>query len=188
MVDLAMHMMDIVQNSIRACSEKIIIEFVENSSENSLSFSVEDNGSGMDNAMLKNVTDAFCTSRKTRRVGLGIPFLKMTAEQTGGYFEIDSKLGVGTTVKSIYKTDNVDCLPLGDIAGYLMLILIANPKTHIVFSYVLDRQRFDLDTEDLKEQGISDLSDLSMYEAVKEYISENLLEIFKLRSRKSLLC
>jgi hypothetical protein len=112
----------------------------------------------------------------------------MTAEQTGGFFEIDSKLDIGTTVKSIYKTDNVDCLPLGDIAGYLMLILIANPKTHIIFSYMLDGHKFDLDTVDLHEQGISDLSDLSMYESVKEYISENLLEIFKSRSRKSLLC
>ena len=40
MVDLAMHMMDIAQNSIRAEAKNIEISFIENNTENTLIFAV----------------------------------------------------------------------------------------------------------------------------------------------------
>ena len=84
MVDLAMHMMDIAQNSIRAEARNIEIFILENSENNSLIFSVKDDGCGMSEEMIKKLSDPFVTSRTTRKVGLGVPFLQMTSEQTGG--------------------------------------------------------------------------------------------------------
>lgn len=188
MTDLAMHMMDIVQNSIRANASEIKIIFDENVIENELSFTVVDNGCGMTDEQLNKVTDPFFTSRTTRKIGLGVPFLKMTSEQTGGSFCITSRKELGTEIKAIYKTDNIDCLPLGDITGYLMLVLIANPTIQIIFKYSLGEEEFCLDTKELKEEGIEDLSDPDLGNAVREYISENLIQVFKNRGQNSYLC
>ncbi len=53
MVDMAMHMMDIVQNSIRAEAKKICISFNEDSIGNRLIFRVEDDGIGMSGEAVK---------------------------------------------------------------------------------------------------------------------------------------
>lgn len=187
MVDLAMHLMDIAQNSIRAEAKTIEIDFVEDLSNNTLLFSVKDNGVGMSSETVKRLSDPFFTTRTTRRVGLGIPFLKMSSEQTGGCLKIDSKEGVGTTIEAVYKTNNPDCLPLGDVAGYVTLLLKANPDIHFVFRYQLDKSEFVLDSEELKIQRI-DVNLAEMMFAVKEYINENLKEIFKNRPPESFLC
>ncbi|MDO5664909.1 MAG: ATP-binding protein [Bacteroidia bacterium] len=188
MVDLAMHMMDIVQNSIRANATKIEIDFLEHNSNATLTFLVKDNGSGMTAETIEKLEDPFFTSRTTRRVGLGVPFLKMSSEQTGGFLKIQSEPSIGTTIEAVYKTDNPDCLPLGDLGGYLVLLLIANPKIHFSFRYRIDENEFLLDTKELAEQGITELSNSEMASAVKEYINENLKELYTNRKVESYLC
>jgi len=86
MVDIAMHLMDIAQNSIRANAKHIDISFSESQINNDLVFCICDDGDGMTPEMIEKITDPFFTTRTTRKVGLGVPFLKMTAEQTGGDF------------------------------------------------------------------------------------------------------
>ncbi|MEA4949623.1 MAG: ATP-binding protein [Petrimonas sp.] len=188
MVDLAMHMMDIVQNSIRANATKIDIGFLENKQDATLTFSVKDNGSGMAPETVAKLENPFFTTRTTRRVGLGVPFLKMSSEQAGGSLKIQSEPGAGTTIEAVYKTDNPDCLPLGDLGGYLVLLLIANPGIHFSFRYKIDESEFSLDTKELEEQGITELSKNEMAPAVKEYINENLKELYANRNRESYLC
>lgn len=183
-----MHMMDIVQNSIRANATKIEVEFLENNQDFTLTFSVRDNGSGMAPETVEKLENPFFTTRTTRRVGLGVPFLKMSSEQTGGWLKIQSELGAGTMIEAVYKTDNPDCLPLGDLGGYFVLLLIANPEIHFSFRYRIDENEFLLDTKELAEQGITELSNNEMASAVKEYINENLKEIFENRPKESFLC
>ncbi|NCB24270.1 MAG: ATP-binding protein [Bacteroidia bacterium] len=187
MIDMAMHMMDIVQNSIRGEAKEIGIYFFEDSRHNKLTFRVEDDGRGMDEPTLKKLTDPFFTTRTSRRVGLGIPFLKMTCEQAGGSLSLFSEEGVGTTVEAFYRTDNPDCLPLGDVAGYAALLLKANWELHIRFSYRTEDAHFVVDSDELKEQGI-DLRCPEMLTALKEFIQENLNEIYRKRPPESLLC
>ena len=188
MVDLAMHMMDIVQNAVRANATKIDIGFLEYSRDATLTFSVNDNGSGMTPETVEKLEDPFFTTRTTRRVGLGVPFLKMSSEQTGGFLKVASSPGVGTTIEAVYRTDNPDCLPLGDLAGYLVLLLIANPGIRFSFRYKLDENDFSIDTGEWTEQGVTEFSKNEMAPAVKEYIQENLKELYLNRSVKSYLC
>lgn len=183
-----MHIMDIAQNSIRAEAQNIEIEIVENDVEQAVSMSVKDDGCGMSGEMIQKLSDPFFTSRTTRKVGLGVPFLKMTSEQTGGNLEIKSEIGIGTEIKAVYKTNHPDCIPLGDIAGYVVLLLIGNPAVNFRFSYNLNEEKFELSTRELAENGIDDLSNAQMSSAVKEYINENLKELFKKRNKASLLC
>ena len=187
MVDLAMHMMDIVQNSIRAQASEIGICFFEESCDHTLTFRVKDNGCGMSRETVEKLADPFFTTRITRRVGLGIPFLKMTCEQSGGSLRVQSEAGACTIVEAVYRTNHPDCLPLGDIAGYMALLLQANPGIHIRFAYRIDQSLFAIDTRELKEHGI-DLQYPEMMPAVKEFIGLNLEEIYRKRPSGSFLC
>ena len=173
MTDLAMHMMDIAQNALRADARNVGIDIEERSDDRTLTLRVTDDGKGMSRETVEKLVDPFFTTRDTRRVGLGIPFLKMTCEQAGGGLQIISTEGEGTTIEAIYRTDNIDCLPMGDVPGYLSLLLKANPEVAFRFTYRVDNTEFILDTEELREQGI-DWADAGMLAAIKEYIGENM--------------
>ena len=89
MKEISLNILDIAKNSVKADATLIIISITE--TENELLFEITDNGFGMSAEMIKNVTDPFCTTRTTRKVGLGIPLLRLAAEQTGGGIEITSR-------------------------------------------------------------------------------------------------
>lgn len=187
MVTLAMHMIDIVQNAIRAQAHMITVILDERGDESLLLFRVEDDGSGMGPESLERLTDPFFTTRTTRRMGLGIPFLKMTCEQTGGSFRVSSAMRVGTTVEAIYRTDNPDCLPLGDLEGSLVLLVMANPSIRFRFTYRVREEAFSFDSGELRKQGI-DLQHPQMMAPVKDYIRGNLEALWRYRDPASYLC
>ena len=187
MVDLSMHLMDIVQNSIRANAKTIDILFEEKTKTHTLTFVVNDDGIGIDREMLKKIDDPFFTTRNTRRIGLGVPLLKMTCEQTGGNLEVKSEPKIGASVKAVYRTDHPDCLPLGDIAGTLSLLLKANPEIRFRVLYRLDDDEFRFDSEELKQFGI-DLNTAEMFLALKEFFAANFEELFRKRPPDSYLC
>ncbi|MEA1874729.1 MAG: ATP-binding protein [Bacteroidota bacterium] len=188
MTDIAMHMMDIAQNSIRANAKHIDISFIENQISNELVFCICDDGDGMASEMIAKITSPFFTTRTTRKVGLGVPFLKMTAEQTEGSFFIESELGKGTKVKAKYMTNHIDCLPLGDIPGYLILLFIANPKLQILFEYEIDGKKFSVSTTKLAAEGVTDLNNAEISAAIRTYVKENLDELASIRNANSFLC
>lgn len=187
MVDMAMHMMDIAQNSIRAEAKNINIVFNEDSEKGVFSFSVNDDGIGMSEEDLRKITDPFFTTRSTRKVGLGIPFLKMSCEQTGGYMRVTSDIGKGTMVEAVYNSDSPDCLPLGDIAGCLALLVRANKSIRVVFNYRIDVKAFNFDSDELRNIGV-DLTIPDMTALFKTFLKFELNEVFKYRSTKSMLC
>ena len=86
MRELSLNVMDIVQNSISAGATVIKISVLEEAQK--LTIVVTDNGKGMSKEQVCKEIDPFCTTRTTRKVGMGIPLFKMEAEMTGGSFEI----------------------------------------------------------------------------------------------------
>ncbi len=151
MRELSLNILDIAQNSISAKANLVEIVVEENSSEKTLTIKIIDDGCGMDEEMLERVNDPFCTTRTTRKVGMGIPLFKMAAEMTGGSFEISSTVGVGTSVAARFKTDSIDFTPLGDIDETIVTLVTMN--THIDFLYrlVIDGEEFTLSTKQLKD-------------------------------------
>jgi hypothetical protein len=188
MIDIAMHIMDLAQNSIRANARSVNLTFDEKTDENRLYIYLNDDGDGMDESSLKRAQEPFFTSRTTRRVGLGIPMIKMTAEQTNGYCRLQSEKGKGTRLEIMFCTDNVDCLPLGDLPAYLSLILSANPELQFTFAYKIDENRFEFSTDELKQAGIDDFSNPGMRQSIKEFLKENLNDLFRFRKKNSHLC
>ncbi|MBE6895424.1 MAG: sensor histidine kinase, partial [Ruminococcaceae bacterium] len=89
MQELSLNILDIAQNSIVANATLIEIG-IEVDTKDFLTITIRDNGKGMDAESVKNVINPFFTSRTTRKVGLGVPFFKQAAEDTGGSFHIES--------------------------------------------------------------------------------------------------
>ncbi len=152
MRELSLNILDIVGNSTKAKATIVAITLTENTKEKTLEIVIEDNGHGMDEDMLKSVTDPFTTSRTTRRVGLGIPFFKMAAESTEGEFSINSTLGEGTLVRALFHTDHMDFVPLGDIGATLALLISGSPDTDFVYTYDRDGDIKELSTLSMREE------------------------------------
>ena len=149
MKELSLHILDIAQNSISAGARALDLTLAE---ENGwLTITVADDGRGMSPEFLATVTDPFTTTRTTRKVGLGVPFFKMSAEATGGDFSIVSRPGEGTTVSARYHTDHIDMLPLGDMNATILSLITMNPDLDFVYTRSLDGNPYVLDTRELKE-------------------------------------
>ncbi len=150
MRELSLHILDLAQNSIEAGARNIKIDVNEN--ENGyFTFSISDDGRGMTEEMIKKVRDPFVTTRLTRKVGMGIPFMDMVTAQCGGSFDIKSEPGKGTVVKATFKADNIDRPPLGDIAGSIAVLLAGAPGVGLVFTYSAEGGKFIFDTQEVLE-------------------------------------
>ena len=179
MRELSLNILDISMNSVKAGATEILIELIEN--ETDLVFKIVDNGKGMTKEFQKTVTDPFTTSRKTRKVGLGLPFLKLAAEQTGGGLTISSKTkdestdgSHGTEVVASFKKTSIDFTPLGDITSTIVTLVQGSPEIDFVYHHKVGETSIKLDTKELVEV----LGDRSMLTApeVLMWISESLNE------------
>lgn len=154
MEDLALHILDIVQNSLEAGASTIEIELWENLSEDRLVIEVRDNGRGMDPETLAKATDPFFTTRSTRKVGLGLPLLAAAARAAGGTFAINSKPGQGSYITATFRHGHIDRAPLGDIETTLMALLAGQPDKDILFSHRVEDRVFELDSRDFRAADI----------------------------------
>lgn len=175
MNDLAMHILDIVQNSISAGAKNIWIEVLVSVARDLLSISIRDDGKGMSPEMIAKVTDPYCTTRTTRKVGLGLPLFRQTAEQAGGSLSIESTIGVGTTVTAKFGLSHIDRPPMGDLANAYVLLLGANPDINLILHYITDENDFSISTKELDEalEGLP-LNDPQVMKLIYEMISSNI--------------
>ena len=175
MKDLSLHIIDILQNSTRAKATKIELDVEKSTADDKLVLRFKDNGCGMDEAMVKKVTEPFFTTRTTRKVGLGLPLLKQNAELTGGSFNIQSQVGVGTEVTATFGLTHIDRKPMGDLAGAVVLTLSSYPDVRFIFHYKDDQTDFVLDTDEVNEalDGMS-VQNPEIVQYLKEMIEENI--------------
>lgn len=175
---LSEHIMDIVQNSVRAEATLIEVIVEENKINNLCFLTIIDNGCGMADSELQQATNPFFTSRKTRRVGLGIPLLKQNAEMAGGELKIDSALGVGTSVTATFGLTHIDKPPLGDVWETLYLLWLSYPKIELNYRHKTDKGDFELGSGDLKEVlGDFPIQQKEIRNGIIELLKTNLNEI-----------
>jgi len=177
--ELALHILDIVQNSVSAGAQYIKITAAENLSTDRLFLSVEDNGKGMDEAMVARVVDPFVTSRTSRRVGLGIPLLKAAAEACNGWFKISSTLGKGTLVEVEFQHSHIDRMPLGDMGSTILNLVVSYPEIHWVYDYSVNGRHFEFDSQPIKDELGDEVpfTDPSVLAFLREYISTGIASV-----------
>ncbi len=156
MKELSLNILDIAENSVKAKASLIEIALTE--TDEALAISISDNGCGMSKEMVENVTSPFCTTRTTRKVGMGIPLFKMAAEQTEGSFSITSKseaeypIDHGTVTSALFYKNHLDYTPLGDVITTIITLIQGMGDIDLVYTHKYEG-RFDvlLDTRELKE-------------------------------------
>jgi len=153
MEDLALHILDLAQNSIEAGATAIEIDLLEYPSEDRLIVEVRDNGRGMDPRNLARATDPFYTTRTTRKVGMGLSLLSEAARAAGGKVEIDSKPGFGSCVRAIFQYHHIDRAPVGDMETTLMVLLVSHPDLDIRFKHCVESEAFELNAHVLRAAG-----------------------------------
>jgi signal transduction histidine kinase len=103
MLELAEHILDIAENSIRAGATTVEIFINEDSAKDLLYIEIKDNGSGMTREEIGKVEDPFYTTKTVRRVGLGIPLLANATKTSGGNLSLKSTKGKGTKLKATFQ-------------------------------------------------------------------------------------
>lgn len=176
-----MNVLDIAENSVAAGATLIEILLDINTGKKLLTLSVADNGKGMSPEMLGTVTDPFTTSRTSRKVGMGLPLLKMAAEQTGGTLAIESEQNAGTTVTATFTIGHIDLMPVGDMASTVATLIQCNPDIDFVFTASADGESFTADTREMRKILGGDVSFAVPQVALwlNEYLRENMKEIVK---------
>ena len=178
MKEIALNILDIANNSIRAGCKTLKIEIEESEKDNFMKLTITDDGCGMDEEFLMRVTDPFTTTRTTRPVGMGIPLFKMAAEMAGGSLNISSKKGEGTCLRADFQLSHIDRPPLGDMAGTIAAIIQSTPEMKLVYELKTDEGDFTFKTEELKDVlGDVSLSEPEVVEWIREYVRENELSL-----------
>ena len=178
MKELSLNILDISMNSVKAGAENILIKLVETADK--LTLTIKDDGCGMSEETVKNVMNPFYTTRTTRSVGLGVPLLKLAAEQTGGGITIESVSEKdnpeihGTTVTAEFFKNHLDFTPLGDVVSTVTTLIQGSPDREWRFEHILDGGSVELDTKELREiLGDVPLDNFEVIKWIEGYLKES---------------
>lgn len=180
MLELAAHILDIAENSIRAKAKLIEININEDTVNDSLSIEIIDDGEGMNPEEIKKALDPFYTTKTVRRIGLGLPLLADAAQRTGGHFNLKSAEGKGTTVQASFGLNHIDRQPLGDIISTLIILIAGNSNVDFIYRHRCDDRQFELDTRIIRKE-IDDIqiNNPEILKYIREVLEEGFVEIKK---------
>jgi K+-sensing histidine kinase KdpD len=151
MQDLSLHLLDVVENSLRAGAKQVEISLVEDVERDSLTLQVRDDGKGMPPEVCSRASDPFFTTKPGKRVGLGLSLLAQAARQAGGEFHVSSAPEAGTTVRATFRWGHPDRKPLGDIPATLEALVAANPDVDFIYEHRRGAQVARLDTRKVRQ-------------------------------------
>lgn len=179
MQDISLHLLDIIENSVRAEAKNVKVRVINDQLQNLLRLIVEDDGVGMDTITLEMAQDPFYTSKAERekKVGLGIPLFKQNAELSNGSFNMTSEPGFGTVLTVDFALDHIDRMPLGNLKDTLLGAIIGHPEVDywitLIYAEKGKELSFHFSTAAIKEE----LGDIPLtYPDVIEYIDQSLFE------------
>ena len=177
MKEISLNVLDIAENSVKA--NATLTEIFIDEVGDLLTLTIRDDGCGMNEETVRSVIDPFYTTRTTRKVGLGIPLLKLACEQTGGTLSITSSVSEsdhGTTVKAVFFKNHIDFTPLGDIISSIVTLIQGHPNTDFLFRHTTDNGTVELDTREIR--AVLEDVPLDTYEVIL-WIGDNLREQYE---------
>lgn len=179
MQEISLNILDIAENGVKAGASLVTITVTEEPEADRLTVTVTDNGCGMDADQLNRVTDPFFTSRTTRKVGLGVPLIKMAAEMTGGSFSIDSVPGEGTVVTAVFGYHHIDRMPLGNMAETVGALIQCNPHMDVLYRHTAGEKEFVMDTREFRAVLGEDISfeEPAVAAYIRSYLAEGEAEL-----------
>jgi len=173
MDELLLHVIDLVENSLAAGAGRIVVVIREDSACDRVEISVVDDGKGMDQETRRNAQDPFFTSKNGKRVGLGLPLFKQTAEATGGSFSLGSELGVGTQITASFGKSHLDRPPLGNLPDSALALLVMAGEASLELHYERDGLIKTMESREIQDalEGLS-LTHPAVITFLKQYVQE----------------
>jgi hypothetical protein len=179
MHELSLHILDLIENAIRAGASVVSVTISENPSKDELRISVEDNGCGI-SVSANEVTDPFYTTKDGKRTGLGLSLLRAAAEQAGGQLAIGaSELG-GAAVEATMCLSHVDRAPMGDLATTLSSVVCTNPELELNCRFCVGDREYVVRVSDvMKEISVGQCRGLAVARRLHEKVNAalTLLEV-----------
>lgn len=169
MDELSLHLLDIVHNSVNAKAKNVEIIIIEDDKKDIISLEIIDDGIGMDEDILKKVSNPFFTTQN-KKFGLGIPMLKQLADMVDGVFKIESKKGIGTKVYILLPKSNLDVPPFGNLGDTILsLLFIENVNIKII--YIKNGVKKTIESKKIRKSlGDVPLSHTDVIKFLKKYI------------------
>jgi len=146
MRELSLHLLDVTRNYIEAGANSVELRVIEAEAGDLLRFSISDDGPGMSPECAAAAMDPFFTTRRSRRVGMGLSLLRATCERCEGGLELRSTPGHGTEVIGYLQADHIDCQPLGDMGAVIQCLALESDRVRIRYHHQVGRKVFALDT------------------------------------------
>ncbi|MGI6628766.1 MAG: ATP-binding protein [Bacillota bacterium] len=175
MIDLSLHLLDLLQNSAHAGARNVRVGIVESVERDLLEITVSDDGKGMSSDEQARALDPFYTSSAKKKVGLGLPLVVQAAKMAGGSVYVENNLPRGTRVIVRYRLNHPDRQPMGDIAATTISFLAGNQAVDVLFSYQGPTGVFDLDTRELRTQGDNEnMGQLAFLWMIEEKLRDGL--------------
>lgn len=172
MKELSLNILDVTENSVSAKAKNILVSMLEDE-DGILTLTIKDDGCGMSPEIVESVVDPFYTTRTTRSVGMGVPLLKLASEQAGGKIDIQSEVGVGTTVTATFDTKSIDFTPIGDMVSTMTTLIMGAPETDFLYLHKTPVGEVRLDTKELREVlGDVSLSSPDVIGWIRDYLDE----------------
>ena len=178
MLEISLHILDIVQNSMTANADKVHISVTADTGFDTLNVKITDNGVSMTEDEAQKALSPFYTTKTGKKTGFGLAFFKESAERTGGYLKLNVKKGVSTQVEAQFKLSHIDRPPLGDMAKTFICFISLYPDRDFSYTVQVDNRAFCISTEEIKKAlGSIPITSPEVTKYIGSQITQNTAEI-----------
>jgi hypothetical protein len=172
--EIALHILDLIENSIRAGARVISVSVEQEPERDLLVLTVEDDGPGL-HVKDDVAVDPFYTTKEGKKTGLGLSMLKFRTEASGGCFRLETSPLGGLAVRASMPLSNVDRSPLGDLAATLASVVCTNPGLELRSRLRVGAREMSVSTADiLRGLPLGSRSEIAVARRMRERITEGL--------------
>lgn len=174
MDNIAAYLLDLIQNAIAAKASLIELTIKE---EDTFDVTLSDNGSGMDEETLNKAISPYFTTRKTRKVGLGLAMIKLLSEQTNGTFELKSKRYKGTELHVSFDPKEIDMPPIGDLGEMVLIVSLHQDVSEFIFNYQRFNEHYRYQLSEMKKMLGETIKEINIMNYIKDYINQEITKV-----------
>lgn len=146
MNDFSLHILDLVENSLSAGANDIVIVLM--AKQKCKLLIIRDNGRGT-TLSSSQLVNPFYTTRTTRRVGLGLAMMEHVARLCEGWIKIVPLKPKGMVVIASFAANHWNLPPDGRLADTMLVLIAANPQCRFRFYYNGQGHLVELDNREL---------------------------------------
>jgi signal transduction histidine kinase len=172
--ELALHILDLLENAIRAGATRVEVSVDEQPEDDLLALSVEDDGPGLP-VPAQMALDPFFTTKEGKKTGLGLSLFRFRVEQAGGQLRLESSPLGGLAVRAVMRLGHVDRSPLGDLASTLASVVCTNPGVELCFRLRVGQRELAVSsTEAARALPFGVRGDIAVARQLRQKITEGL--------------